>query len=140
MTSDLRAAGLKVRHLGDWVVGGMSVIKAIEEIKPILTQAMEQETPVDTGALKDSTKATVFFPSGETLLEEHQDAQSKGGLYYGQFVIHGHRIVAWGHDTGRMQPPNDYPERALEMIRPEVDSILEAAIQDVGTTVAMVLK
>ena len=43
-------------------------------------------------------------------------------------MIQGHRIVAWGHDTGRDQPPNPYPDQARILVAP----MLQRAMKRTG--------
>lgn len=61
-------------------------------------------TPIDTGRLRNSWSSTV---SGH-------EATIFTNTYYAPFVEFGHRIVAWGHDTGRVQP-------GVHMLRDAVD-------------------
>lgn len=45
-------------------------------------------------------------------------------------VHEGHRIVAWGHDTGRFKPANPWMERAVRKAEPTIDRYFEAAADD----------
>jgi hypothetical protein len=97
-------------------------------------------TPVASGALRDSTAVTVRS-EGElsATIEVRQPATNAQGQQYAIYVIMGHRIVAWGHDTGRMQPPNDYPARADAILRPAMERHMKAVGHDamIETVVAM---
>jgi hypothetical protein len=64
-------------------------------------------TPVDTGELIRGYHA-----------EDTKDgAEVQTKVYYWKFVEYGHRIVAWGHDTGRFQPPQPHVRPAIEFVR-----------------------
>ena len=52
-------------------------------------------TPVDTGNLRNSWARTE--PEGDNITVYNN-------VEYSPYVELGHRIVAWGHDTGRVQP------------------------------------
>lgn len=59
--------------------------------------------PVRTGRLRDSIGHEV---DGDTV-------RVGSDLDYAGYVEEGHRIVAWGHDTGRFEPPNPFLRPAL---------------------------
>lgn len=59
--------------------------------------------PVLTGALRESIEHEV---DGDTL-------RVGSNLHYAAPVEEGHRIVAWGHETGKFQPPQPYLRPAL---------------------------
>lgn len=59
--------------------------------------------PVDSGHLRDSIEHEV---DGDTL-------RVGSNVAYAGYVEEGHRIVAWGRDTGRMAPPQPYLRPAL---------------------------
>jgi hypothetical protein len=59
--------------------------------------------PVESGRLRDSIRHTV--DAGEV--------QVGSDLPYAGDVEEGHRIVAWGHETGRLQPPDPFLRPAL---------------------------
>lgn len=59
--------------------------------------------PVDTGRLRESIGHQV---DGDTV-------RVGSDLDYAGFVEEGHRIVAWGHDTGKFEPPNPFLRPAL---------------------------
>ena len=64
-------------------------------------------TPADTGRLRGAWARTE--PSGGTV-EIYNNTE------YAPYVELGHRIVAWGHDTGRFQP-------GVFMLRSAVDDL-----------------
>jgi len=59
--------------------------------------------PVDTGQLRASIEHEV---DSDTL-------RVGSNVEYAGYVEEGHRIVAWGHDTGRYAPPQPYLKPAL---------------------------
>lgn len=59
--------------------------------------------PVLTGHLRESIEHEV---DGDTL-------RVGSNLEYAAPVEEGHRIVAWGHETGKFQPPQPYLRPAL---------------------------
>jgi len=87
-------------------------------------------TPVLTGNLERSTTAsiTIIGDGLEAEIAVDQPAQNERGDQYARFLIQGHRIVAWGHDTGRYQPPNPYPDQARIMVAP----MLQRAMKRTG--------
>jgi len=64
-----------------------------------------QYSPVRTGRLRESIQV-------EKLGFMKYAIGSK--LYYSIFVEKGHRIVAWGHDTGKFKPGVYFLKRALD--------------------------
>jgi hypothetical protein len=83
------------------------------------------------GKLRDSTarddgQAT---PDG-FIIGIYQPARSaRSGVQYGRFVVNPHRIVAWGHDTGRMYPGNPYPGDAMQQAHPMMQRTLTAGVE-----------
>jgi len=59
--------------------------------------------PVDTGRLRESIGHEV---DGDTV-------RVTASAPYAAYVEEGHRIVAWGHDTGRVEPPEPFLRPAL---------------------------
>lgn len=67
----------------------------------------QEECPVDTGNLRRNHK--LGEPNANaTEIEIVADTD------YSLPVHDGHRIVAWGHDTGRYQPANPWLRRAID--------------------------
>jgi hypothetical protein len=64
-------------------------------------------TPVDTGALLAGYRAA-DTPDG---------AQVQTDVHYWKYVEYGHRIVAWGHETGKFQPAQPHVRPAVEAVR-----------------------
>lgn len=95
--------------------------KAVAEVKKWATA----EVPVRTGQLQQShvmTPATVHTARAEVYTEKE----------YAVPVHEGHRIVAWGHDTGRKQPPNPWMKRAAERAEGKIDSIFSEAADNIA--------
>jgi len=61
----------------------------------ILKSRVKPLTPADTGRLRGAWQSTE--PAGGSI-DVYNNTE------YAQYVEFGHRIVAWGHDTGRIQP------------------------------------
>ena len=83
------------------------------------------EVPVDTSALQKShiiSPATMFTSHAEVYTEKE----------YAVPVHEGHRIVAWGHDTGRRQPPNPWMLRAAERSEGTINRIFEQAADEMA--------
>lgn len=105
-----------------------------------LKAAVEAETPVDTGALRASTDTHVIDMPGQAVLEARQTAENESGQYYAHWVFTQHRIVAWGHDTGRLSTPNEYPQRALARLGPEMDAAAHEATAATAVRIARILE
>ena len=73
----------------------------------LLLNRVKPLTPADTGRLRGAWARTE--PSGGTV-EIYNNTE------YAPYVELGHRIVAWGHDTGRFQP-------GVFMLRSAVDDL-----------------
>ena len=82
------------------------------------------EVPVDTSLLQKSHQ---IKPASSNSLSAEVFTQ----LEYAVPVHEGHRIVAWGHATGRRQPPNPWMERAVEKSLSKIDSIFSEAADQV---------
>lgn len=63
--------------------------------------------PVETGELRDSINAHV---DGHELVVEASGSQTRD---YAAYVELGHHVVAWGHPTGKFQPPRPFLRPAL---------------------------
>lgn len=74
---------------------------------PAIRESAKAYCPKDTGALAESI---------EDHVEDHRlivTASGDSGRDYAAYVELGHRIVAWGHPTGRQQPPRPFLRPAL---------------------------
>jgi len=83
------------------------------------------EVPVRTSLLQ---KSHILTPATMNTLraEVYTDKE------YAVPVHEGHRIVAWGHDTGRRKAPNPWMERAVNSTEPTVDKIFDIAADRVA--------
>lgn len=48
-------------------------------------------------------------------------------------VHEGHKIVAWGHPTGKFRPANPWLDRAAKLAEPTIESIFSKAADDVAS-------
>jgi len=92
-----------------------NIPKAIAEGTKEIWEQARANAPVRTGALRNSITMKAAGLKGTVT----------PGVYYAVFVELGHRIVAWGHDTGRWWPGVFYLKRA-------VDSKAESAVRKVA--------
>lgn len=83
------------------------------------------EVPVDTTMLQKSHQ---IKPARTSSLS----AEVFTKLEYAVPVHEGHRIVAWGRDTGRRQPANPWMERAAD----RADSIINRIFDEAADKVA----
>jgi hypothetical protein len=74
---------------------------------PEIAADAKEAAPRDTGRLADSIEYEV---SGTSL-------RVGSNLDYALPVEEGHRIVAWGHETGEYQPPRPFLKPALYRAR-----------------------
>lgn len=86
---------------------------------------LKAHTPVVTGKLRDATgHGDPEIIDGAIVIPLVQPAQNKQGVRYWRFVANPHRIVAWGHDTGRMYPGNPYPAEAMLEAEPPMQRVV----------------
>lgn len=93
-----------------------AVDKAFEtKLGPQMEAEVKKNTPIDTGALIDSVKYSVDRTEHTLIVQAYGDEEraAENRKYYAAWVDLGHRIIAWGHDTGRVQPPTAFMRRAL---------------------------
>jgi hypothetical protein len=79
----------------------------LDDLGPRIRDLAKEKCPKRSGALADSI---------ERHLEDHTLIVSASGSperQYAIFVEWGHQIVAWGHYTGRFQPPSPFLRPAL---------------------------
>lgn len=79
------------------------VTELLERLGTVIEADAKAGCPVDTGELRESIEHEV---SDDTL-------RVGSNVSYAGYVEEGHRIVAWGHDTGRYAPPQAYLRPAL---------------------------
>lgn len=92
-------------------------------------------TPVKTGALRASTRATVAITGLDAIVTVEQPATNKQGDQYVQWVINPHKTRGTTMTTG-----NDYPSRANEIIMPIVDAMLARTGRDAVREIQHVMK
>lgn len=116
------------------------VLRIAESLQDPVTAAMQDEEPERTGALKENTAARASaLPGAAALLETRSSAENSSGQFYARWVFTQHRIVAWGHDTGRLSTPNAFPTRALERVSPEITAAVAAGAAGIGALIARIL-
>lgn len=85
------------------------------KIGPMVKAQVIRNCPVDTGSLSASTTQEVDRIKHVLYIIGYGDESrvEPERKYYAAWVDLGHRIVVFGHDTGRVQPPTAYMRRAL---------------------------
>lgn len=122
---------INIRNL-EKVTKSLKNVNARKEIANSLNKAIAEvnkaaivEVPVDTTQLQ---KSHVIDPAGITKL--------KGSVYtnkeYAVPVHQGHRIVAWGRDTGRKARPNPWMERAVRKKERKIKKIIEESLDNIA--------
>jgi hypothetical protein len=123
-------------------------IKGLDELKKNLSDLNVKQAFVD--AANRSISEVQKLALVEVPKKTHQLAQShilspaslyslKAEVYtekeYAVPVHEGHRIVAWGHDTGRMQPANRWMERAATTAEPTIEKYFEQAVDKIANDI-----
>jgi hypothetical protein len=112
-----------IRNLANPVVAVIFKDAANRSVAEVARLA-QSEVPKRTHQLAQShivIPATLGSPHAEVYTEKE----------YAVPVHDGHGIVAWGRDTGRMQPPNPWMERAVAKADSVIDAIFDNAIERV---------
>lgn len=78
-----------------------------DHLGPAIRDDAKRFCPKRTGTLADSIEDHL---DGHTLIVSATGSDER---YYAAYVELGHRIVAWGHKTGRVQPPQPFLRPAL---------------------------
>jgi hypothetical protein len=78
-----------------------------DKLGPAIRDDAKRYCPKRTGTLADSIEDHL---EGHTLIVSATGSDERA---YAAYVELGHRIVAWGHKTGRVQPPSPYLRPAL---------------------------
>lgn len=78
-----------------------------DQLGPAIRDDAFRLCPKRTGDLADSIEDHV---EGRTLIVSASGSDER---FYAVYVELGHRIVAWGHPTGRVQPPSPFLRPAL---------------------------
>jgi hypothetical protein len=86
-----------------------------DHLGPAVKAQVMHNTPIDTGALIDSTYMEVDRSEHALNVGALGDGSrvAENRKYYAAWVDLGHRIFIYGRDTGRVQAPTAYMRRAL---------------------------
>lgn len=125
-TVTVKIKGLEqlLKNFGDIEVKRIFVDAANRSIAEVHKMAVA-EVPVDTSQLQKShilSPATIATARAEVYTEKE----------YAVPVHEGHRIVAWGKDTGKNQPANPWMQRASERADGKINQIFDQAADQVG--------
>lgn len=82
-----------------------------DRLGPAIAADAKRFCPKRTGDLADSIEH--HLEGGKLVIT----ASGSASRDYAAYVEMGHRIVAWGHRTGRVQPPSPYLRPALFQTR-----------------------
>jgi hypothetical protein len=74
---------------------------------------------VDTGNMLNTTHPEVVSPL---------EGAVKVPAHYAIYLHEGHRIVAWGHRTGKFYPPHPFLSNAMKILRPRYFEALKRVI------------
>ncbi|WP_297699637.1 HK97 gp10 family phage protein [Mycobacterium sp.] len=79
------------------------VAELLERLGTEIEADAKEHCPVRTGKLRESLHHVV----------EGDEVRIGSDLDYAGYVEEGHRIVAWGHETGRFEEPQPFLRPAL---------------------------
>jgi hypothetical protein len=86
-----------------------------DELGPAVKAQVMHNTPIDTGALIDSTYMEVnrdeHVLNVGALGDETREGENR--KWYAAYVDLGHRIFVYGHPTDKIKAPTAYMRRAL---------------------------
>ena len=121
VTFTIKTKGLDelIRNLANPQVKQLFKDAANRSVSEVQKRAMV-EVPVRTGQLQ---KSHILSPASLNTLKAEVYTEKE----YAVPVHEGHEIVAWGHHTGRKQPPNPWMERAVARAEGVIDSIFDQA-------------
>lgn len=94
------------------------VDKATSDLSAATKANIVEMGAVDTGNMVNTTRGESSGLEGQVTVPAD----------YAVYVHEGHRIVAWGHDTGRYAPPRPFLRRAIDEIRPVFYAALKRAV------------
>lgn len=88
---------------------------ALDRLGPMVADEVRRNTPRDTGALVESVEDIVDRGAHKLYIQAYGDdlREADNRKYYAAYVDLGHRLIAWGHDTGRVIAPTAFMRRAL---------------------------
>lgn len=83
------------------------------KLGPMMEEQVKANTPVDLGNLRDSV--TMEVTDHKLYINAYGDEEREGEnrKYYAAWVDLGHKLIAWGHDTGRVIKPTAFMRKAL---------------------------
>jgi hypothetical protein len=86
-----------------------------DDLGPKIKDQVIVNTPVDTGALAESTYMEVDWTEHKLRVGALGDESraDENRRYYAAWVDLGHRIFVYGHDTGRVKAPTAYMRKAI---------------------------
>ena len=97
-----------------------AVVQAATVSGSALTQAeIQRYGLVDTGFMLNTTHPEAISPL---------EGAVKVPAHYALPLHEGHRIVAWGHRTGRFYPPHPFLGNAMKVLRPQFFAALKRVI------------
>lgn len=79
--------------------------------------ALSLGTPMPGGALRDSIEYHLRMHTLIVRATGNESSDNGGPRYYAYWVETGHRIVVFGHDTGRTKEPQPFLRPALYQTR-----------------------
>lgn len=129
MMITIKSKGLDelIRNISNLNVKALFKDAANRAISEVQKMAMV-EVPFRTGQLRQSH---VLSPASLTTLKAEVYTEKE----YAVPVHEGHEIVAWGHHTGRRQPPNPWMQRAVDRSEPTIDQIFDAAANQMALNI-----
>lgn len=85
------------------------------KLGPMVEAEVVRNTPVDLGKLRDSVTSDVDRTRHVLTVSAYGDEErrAENRKYYAAWVDLGHRLIAWGHDTGRVIKPTAFMRKAL---------------------------
>lgn len=85
------------------------------KLGPAMEQEVVKNTPKDTGKLAESVEMTVDRDEHVLYIQAYGDdlREAENRKYYAAWVDLGHRLIAWGNDTGEVIAPTSFMRKAL---------------------------
>lgn len=83
------------------------------KLGPMMKEEVKRNTPVDLGHLRDSVDYSVEDHTLYVQAYGDDMREAENRKYYAAWVDLGHRLIAWGHDTGKIIKPTAFMRRAL---------------------------
>lgn len=85
------------------------------KLGPMMEAEVKSNAPVGTGNLRESVSFHVDWAKCSLIVSATGSIMRKGSnrKYYAAWVDLGHRVFAWGHETGEVKMPTAFMRRAL---------------------------